>query len=77
MIQISGKMSKPFWSMRSGRVTKIHLSLLSALQKRKTKGHWEYHEHLILGANSVTVSYLIHNGSLLQNATDIIEKYVA
>ena len=28
--------------------------------------------NLILGVNSVTVSYLIHYDSLLQNATDII-----
>ena len=30
--------------------------------------------NLILGVNSVTVSYLIRYGSLLQNATDIIKK---
>ena len=30
--------------------------------------------NLILGVNSVTVSYLIHYDSLLQNATDIITK---
>ena len=30
--------------------------------------------NLILVVNSVTVSYLIHYGSLLQNATDIITK---
>ena len=31
-------------------------------------------ENLILGANSVTVSYLIHYDGLLQNARDIITK---
>ena len=31
-------------------------------------------DNLILGDNSVTVSYLIHYDSLLQNATDIITK---
>ena len=30
--------------------------------------------NLILGVNSVTVSYLIHYDTLLQNATDIITK---
>ena len=30
--------------------------------------------NLILGVNSVTVSYLIHCGRLLQNAIDIITK---
>ena len=30
--------------------------------------------NLILGVTSVTVSYLIHHGSLLQNATDGITK---
>ena len=30
--------------------------------------------NLILGVNSVTVSYLMHYDSLLQNATDIITK---
>ena len=30
--------------------------------------------NLILGANSATVSYLIHYDSLLQNATDFITK---
>ena len=31
--------------------------------------------NLILGVNSVTVWYLIHYGSLLQNPTDTITKY--
>ena len=30
--------------------------------------------NLILGVNSVTVSYLIHYDTLLQNATDVITK---
>ena len=30
--------------------------------------------NLILGVNSVTVSYMIHYDSLLQNATDFITK---
>ena len=30
--------------------------------------------NLILGVNSVTVSYLIHYDSLIQNATDIVTK---
>ena len=45
MVQISGENSKSFWSMRPGKVTKLHPSLPSALQRRGTKGHWALHEH--------------------------------
>ena len=77
MVQISGENSKPFWSMRSGRVTKIHPSLPSSLSKDeglKNIGHSMSIRNLIFGVNSVTVSYLIRYDSLLQNATDVITK---
>ena len=74
MVQILGETSKMIQNMRSGRVTKIHPSFLSVLYRRRTKGHWTQHEHLVLGVKSVTVSYLIHNDSLSQNITDIITK---
>ena len=77
MVQTSSKNSKPFWSMRSGRVTKIHPSLPSSLSKDeglKNIGHSMSIRNLIFGVNSVTVSYLIRYDSLLQNATDVITK---
>ena len=40
-------------------------------------GHSMSIGNLVLGVNSVTVSYLIHYNSLLQNATDIITKCVS
>ena len=64
--------------MHSRRVTKIHPSLPSSLSKNeglKDIGHNMSIGNLILGVNSVTVSYLIRYNSLLQNATYIIAKY--
>ena len=78
MAQISGKNFKPFWSVPSGRVTKIHPSLPSSLSKDeglKNIGHSMSIRNLIFGVNSVTVSYLIRYESLLQNATDVITKW--
>ena len=62
--------------MCSGTVTKYtHLSpLLSKDEGLKGIGHSMSIGNLILGVNSVTVSYLIRYDSLLQNATDIIAK---
>ena len=76
MIQISGENAKLFWSMRSGRVTKIHPSFppLSKDKGLKDIRHSMSTGNLILGVNIFTVSYLISYDSLLQNATDIITK---
>ena len=72
MVQISGENSKPFWSMHSGIVAKIHPSLED--EGLKHIGHIMIIENLILGVNSAMVSYLIRYDTLLQNATDIITK---
>ena len=74
MVQISGENSKPFWSMRSGRVTKIYRPSLplSKEEGRKNTGHNMSIRILIFGVNSV--SYLIRYDSLLQNATNVITK---
>ena len=48
---------------------------LSKDEKLKDIGHIMSIGNLILGVNSVTVSYLIHYDSLLQNVTYIITKY--
>ena len=48
--------------------------LLSKDEGLKDIGHSMNIGKLILGVNSVTVSYLIRYDSLLQNATDIITK---
>ena len=76
MVQISGKKSKPFWSMFSGRVTKIPPPSppLSKDEGLMDNGHIINIGNLILGVNTVTFSYLMHFDSLLQNATDIITK---
>ena len=58
MVQISGENSPP----------------LSKDEGLTDIGHSMSIGNLILGVNSVTVSYLIHYDSLLQNATDIITK---
>ena len=70
MVQISGENSKPFWSMLFGRVTKKPLfsTPLSKDEGLRNIGNCMNIGNLILGVNSVTVSYLIHD-SLLQNAT--------
>ena len=74
MVQTSGENSKPFWSMRSGRVTKIYPSSppLSKDEGLKNIGHSMSIRNLIFGVNSVTVSDLIRYDSSLQNATDVI-----
>ena len=76
MVQIPGENSKLFWSMRSGRVTKVHSpsSSLSKDERLKNIGRNMSIRNLIFGANSVAVSHLILYDSLLQNATDIITK---
>ena len=62
--------------MLSGRVTKIPPPSppLSKDKGLRDIGHIMSIRNLILGINSVTVSYLIHYDSLLQNARDIITK---
>ena len=76
MVQISGGNSKPFWSIRSERVTKIPPPSppLSKNEGLTDIGHSMNIGSLILGVSGVMVSCLIHYGSLLQNATDIITK---
>ena len=79
MVQISGKSSKLFWCMRSGRATRIPLSLDRSISQPKVEGlrdigHSLSIGNLILRVSSVTVSYVIHYDSLLQNATDVITK---
>ena len=76
MVQILGDNSKRFWSIPSGRVTKIHPPSppLSKDEGLKNIGYSMSTRNLILDVNSVTVSYLIHYDSLLQNAIDIITK---
>ena len=75
--QIPGENFKPFWSMLSKRVTKNtpSLSPLSKHDGLRDIGHIMSIRNLRLSVSSVTVSYLIHYDSLLQNATDIITKY--
>ena len=62
--------------MLSERVTKIHLYLppLSKDEELKDIRHSMSIVNLVLGVNSVTVSYLIRYDSLLQNAINIITK---
>ena len=67
MVQISGKNSEPFWSMLSGRVTKITPLYPPPSEGLKDIGHIMTIGNLILGVNSVTVSYLVHYNSSLQN----------
>ena len=58
MVQISGENSPP----------------LSEDEGLRDTGHSMSMGNLIWGVNRVTVSYLIHYDTLLQNATDIITK---
>ena len=76
MLQISGKNSEPFWSMLSRRVTKIPPLYPPPSEDEGLKdiGHIMTIGNLILGVNSVTVSYLVHYNSSLQNVTDSITK---
>ena len=73
MVPILGENSMPFWSMRSRRVAQIHPSLKDI--GPKDIGYIMRIGNLILGVNSVTVSYLIRFDKmqqiLLQNATAI------
>ena len=76
MVQISDENCQPFWNIRSGTVRKIPppSPLLSKDERLKDSGHIIKIGNLILGVNSVTVSYLIDYESFLQNAADIIAK---
>ena len=76
MVQVSDENSKMLRRIRSGRVTKIPPPSppVSKDEELRDIGHSMSITNLILGVNSVTVSYLIHCDSLLQNATDIITK---
>ena len=76
MVQIPGENSILFWSIRSGRVTKIHSpsSSLSNDERLKNIGHNMSIRNLIFRVNSAAVSYLIRYDNLLQNATDVITK---
>ena len=71
MVQISDENYKPLWSMLLERVRKISPPFppLSKDEGLKDIGHIMSIRNLILGVNSVTVSYLTHCDSLLQNAT--------
>ena len=64
MIQISGKDSKPFWSLLSGRVTKITPPSPLLPKDEGLRGIGIVHimsiGNIILCTISVTVSYLIH-----------------
>ena len=75
MIQFSGENSKPLWSMRSGRVTIIlpPSPPLSKDEGLRDFGHSMSTGNLIWRVNSVTISYLIHHNSLLQNATLLLQ----
>ena len=68
MVQISVKVPN--------RVTKIPspFPTLSKDEGLRDTGQRMSIENLILGVSSVTVWYLIHHDSLLQNATDVITK---
>ena len=74
MVQISGKTSKPLWSMHSDKVTKITppSPLLSKDEGLKDIGHSMSIGNLTLGVNSVAASYMVRYDSLLENPTDII-----
>ena len=79
MVQISGEISKPFWSMRSERVWQKYTPPSSPLSKDKglkNIGHSVSIRNLIFGVSSVTVSGFTRYDSLLQNATDVITKCV-
>ena len=71
MVQISDENCKPFWNIRSGTVRKIPppLPLLSKDEGLKDSGHIINIGNLVLGVNSVTVSYLIDYESFLQNTS--------
>ena len=79
MVQISDKNSNSFWNIRSGRVTKILPPSPPFSKDEGLRDSWHSMSigNLILGVNSVTVSYLIHYDSLLQNVADIIRKCVS
>ena len=77
MVQFSDKNFKPLWSVRSGRVTKRPCPFLPLSKDDGLRDIGMSVENRILAVNSVTVSYLIHYDSLLQNATDIIQNATA
>ena len=78
MVQISDENCKPFWSMLSGRVRKIPPSSppLSKDEVLKDNEHIMSAGNLTLDVNSVTVSYLIHYNSLLQNTTILLQNAI-
>ena len=63
-----------FWSIRSRRMTKVlpPSTALSKDEELRDIGQSMSIRNLLLGVSSVTVSYLIHYDSLLQNATAIL-----
>ena len=65
---MSDENSKSFWSMYLGTGTKIHPSSppLFKIEVLRDIGHSMSIRNLILGVNSVTISYLINYDSLLQ-----------
>ena len=76
MVQIS---DENLTQLRSGKVTKISppSSLFSKDERLTDIGHSMIIGNLILGANIVTASYLIHYDSLLQNATVLLQNATA
>ena len=76
MVRISGKNSKPLWCTLSEKVTKITPPSTPSSNDEGLRdiGYIMNIENLILGANTIMVSHLIHYDSLLQNATNIIRK---
>ena len=75
MVKISHENCKPFWSTLSWKKEKKIPPPSPPLSKDnvlKDIGHIMSIENLILGVNSVTVSYLIHYDSLSQNPTAIL-----
>ena len=83
MVQISDQNYRPFWSIRSGRVTKITPPSppLSKGKRLRDIAHSKSIGNLILGANSVTVYYKkrqillqYSTTTLLQNTTEVYYK---
>ena len=76
MVKISEQNFQLFWSIRSGRARKTPSPspLLSKDEGLRDVGHSMRIGYLIFGVNAVTVLYLIHYDSLLQNVTGIITR---
>ena len=77
MVQISGENYKPFWSMRSGRVTKNIPSfpLLSKHKELRDIGYNMSTGNLIWGVNSVMVSNLIYYDSYCYKMRQLFLQY--